>query len=309
MIVEPNADHLVWLDGEIVPWRKATMHVSDHHYGIGVFEGVRSYAIGQDGASLFRLRDHTQRFLRSAHILGMRLPAPCDQRLLNEVQVELVRRNRLRDAYLRPFAFYGGAFGLAPRTQSLTVHVAVLALEWKGTGEMRPKNGGLKLHTSTFSRYHANSLLTRAKANANYMNGILAVQEAHRNGADDVLLLDAQGYVCETSGANVFVVRDGVLFTPPLECVLEGITRDTVFQLASGLGLTVVERRITRDDVYVADEAFVTGTAAEIMPIREVDGRAIGGGSGKIGPVMAALYADHVRGRAEHRPEWLTSVY
>jgi branched-chain amino acid aminotransferase len=310
MIVEPHADQLVWLDGELVPWRSATMHVSDHHYGVGVFEGVRSYAT-DSGAALFRLREHTVRLLRSAHILGIQVPERYDHEELVRLQVEVVRRNGLRDAYIRPFIFYGGAMGLGPRTRGLKVHVTVLALEWRDDGayDAGAKERGLSLRSSSLTRQPPSSVFSKAKANANYMNGILALQEAQGSGADDVLLLDSQGYVAETSGANLFVVQSGALYTPPLECVLEGVTRDTILKLAAELGLEARERRMTRDEIYVADEAFVTGTAVEVTSVRELDGRNIGrAGVRPITERLRALYTEHVRGRAGQRREWLTSI-
>jgi branched-chain amino acid aminotransferase len=310
MIVEPRPDQLTWLDGSYVPWRSATMHVTDHHYGVGVFEGVRSYAC-EAGAAIFRLREHTARLFRSAHILNIPVPDSYGPDLLSQVQIELVRKNELRDAYLRPFLFYGGAMGLGPRTRGLKVHVAVLALGWIDDGAYSgpAKQRGVALRSSSMTRHHANSVFSKAKANANYMNGILALQEAQASGADDVLLLDAQGYVTETSGANLFVVRDGVLYTPPLECVLEGVTRDTIIQLAAELGVEVRERRMTRDDIYVADEAFLTGTAVEVTTVRELDGRTIGRPTARpITERLKALYSDHVRGRAGRQREWLTTI-
>jgi branched-chain amino acid aminotransferase len=309
MIVEPREGQLVWLDGRFVRWQDATMHVSDHHYGVGVFEGVRSYA-GERGAAIFRLRDHTARLFRSAHILSIPIPDAYGPEQLNQVQLEILRRSSLADAYLRPFVFYGGIMGLGPRTRGLTVHVAVLALEWKDDGAYgaAAKQRGLSLRCSSLVRSHVGSLLTKAKANANYMNGIMALQEAHACGADDVLMLDAQGYVTETSGANLFVVRGGALHTPPLEGVLEGVTRDTIMQLAAELGISVSERRMTREDVYTADEAFVTGTAVEVTKVRELDGRSIGRGAQPITERFMALYSEHVRGQAGRSREWLTAI-
>jgi branched-chain amino acid aminotransferase len=309
VLVEPRSDHYVWLDGEFVPWSLATMHVSDHHYGVGVFEGVRVYA-GTDGAAVFRLQAHTQRLFRSAHILGIALPVGFELENLNRAQVELVRRNGLRDGYLRPFVFHAGMAGLSPRTSGLRVRVAIMALEWRDDGAFGRADGaerGIAVRTSSFVR--SSGLLTKAKANANYMTGILAREEARQSGVDDALLLDGCGFVAETSAANVFIVRDGAICTPPLESVLEGITRATVVALAGALGYKLIERRVTRDDVYVADEAFLTGTATEITPVRELDGRSIGGGvRGPITARLQALYADVVRGRSDKFREWLTRV-
>lgn len=278
------------------------MHVSAHHYGVGVFEGIRSYAVGSR-TCVFRLRDHTARLFRSARLLRLAIPEAYDAQRLDAVQLELLERNRLGDAYLRPFVFYGGTRGLSRNTRDLRVHVAVLALEWNSEGS----GSGSKLVTSTFTRLHANSLLSKAKANGNYVSGILALQEAQARGADEALLLDASGFVTETSGSNVFCVRGGVVYTPPLESVLEGITRDTVMELVRREGASVIERRLTRDDLYVADEVFLTGTAAEITPVSEIDGLRIG--SGVPGPVTERLhhaYVAVVHGRDAQRPEWVT---
>jgi branched-chain amino acid aminotransferase len=311
VIQEPRAGTVVWLDGTFVPWPEARMHVSDHHYGIGVFEGLRSYAAG-DETSIFRLRDHTTRLLRSAHIMGIPIPVEYDVDYLDDVQTQVVRRNHLRDAYVRPFVFYGGLIGLSPRTQDLSVHVAVLALDWQPSG---PRQGrdigarGMVLRTATFMRHHPNSLFSKAKANGNYVNGILARQEVQASGADDALLLDQNGFATETSGANIFVVRGGCIHTPPAASALEGVTRDTIISLARAFGYAVTERPITRDEIYIADEVFVTGTAVEVTPVRELDGRRIGAGArGPLTEKLQLLYADHVRGQGEHRKEWLSRV-
>jgi branched-chain amino acid aminotransferase len=307
VILEPRDHDVVWLDGEFIPWSKATMHVSDHHYGFGVFEGVRAYQTGE-GAHVFRLRDHTARLLRSARILNIELPERYDCKLLDEVQVELLRRNRLGNAYLRPFVFYGGVQGLSPRARSAEVHVAVMAVGW-GESDAEAAKRSLTLRTASFTRHHPNSLLSKAKANGNYMNGILAVREAIAAGADDALLLDQGGYATETSGANLFIVRGTSLQTPSLESALDGITRDTVIELASAHGLRIQERRMTRDELYGADEAFLTGTATEIAAISEIDGRRIG--TAPRGPVtekLQAMFASLVRGRSDRHREWLTSV-
>lgn len=304
MVVEPDADHVLWLDGEFVPWRAATMHVTAHHYGYGVFEGVRSYE--HEGAvHVFRLQDHTARLFRSAKCLNIPIPPQYDPRRLEEVQLELLRRNHLGDAYLRPFVFYGGTAGLSRNVRGLPVHVAVIALAWRTSEPARP----VALRTSSYTRGHANGVLWKAKANANYMNGMLALQEAQAAGADEALLLDARGFVTETSGSNLFVVRNGVLFTPPLELALEGITRDTVFSLARSFGWTVLEKHLTRDDVYVADEVFVTGTAVEIAAVGQIDGREpMNGAPGPMTRKLRAAYSALVRGRGEQNREWLTRV-
>ena len=305
MISEPRPDHIVWMDGSFLPWRDATMPLSANHFGFGVFEGVRSYAAGRK-TSIFRLEDHTARLFRSAHMMRIAIPHPYDREYLNSVQVELIKKNRLRDAYVRPFVFHGGISGLSPDTRQTSVHVAVLALEWSSAS---PGARGISLRTSTLTRQHPNSLLLKAKANGNYINGMLALREAQASGADDALLLDQDGLATETSGANIFAVRNGVIQTPPLTSALEGITRDTVIQLADAIGTSVAERQMTRDDLYAADEIFITGTAAEVRSVREFDGRKIG--SGEVGPITHQLqtqYAALVRGQASGNPRWLTHV-
>jgi branched-chain amino acid aminotransferase len=302
-----DRDGLIWLDGEMVPWREAKTHVLTHtlHYGMGVFEGVRAYAT-DDGAAIFRLRDHTERLFNSAHILGMRIPYEPDT--LDEAQRAAVRDNALASAYIRPMCFYGSE-GMGLRADNLNVHVMVAAWEWGaylGEDNMRQ---GIRIRVSSFTRHHVNITMCRAKANGNYMNSMMALQEALRDGYDEALLLDAEGYVMEGSGENVFIVREGVLYTPDLTSALDGITRKTVIELAREVGVPVVEKRITRDEVYIADEAFFTGTAAEVTPIREVDGRIIGSGSrGPITGRLQGLYFDQVHGRRDEHPEWLTLV-
>jgi branched-chain amino acid aminotransferase len=287
------------------------MSVWDHHYGVGVFEGVRAYGTEQ-GAVVFRLKEHTQRLLRSAQIMKVQLPKAWSAEKLNDLQVELLRRNRLSNAYLRPFVFYGGFLGLKPSTRDLEVHVAIVAAEWRQGEAVRTASGarhGVALRTASFTRPSAGASLCKAKANANYMAGILALQEAQASGADDVLMLDENGMVAETSGANLFMVRDGVLYTPSRESVLEGITRDSILYFAREFGWQVQECRLCREDIYVADEVFLTGTASEVTPVREVDGRPIG--AGEPGPVteqLQSVYSSHVRGVGTYRNDWLTRI-
>ncbi len=302
-----DRDGLIWQDGELVDWRDAQTHVLTHtlHYGMGVFEGVRAYAT-ENGPAIFRLEDHTRRLFNSAHILGMRVPY--DQDTLNQAQRAAVRENGLRSAYIRPM-FYYGSEGMGLRADNLNVHGMVAAWDWGAyLGEENMKHG-IRIKVSSFTRHHVNITMCRAKANGNYMNSMMALQEALRDGYDEALLLDAEGYVMEGSGENVFIVRDGVLYTPDLTSALDGITRRTVMTLADELDIPVVEKRITRDEVYIADEAFFTGTAAEVTPIREVDGRSIGAGTrGPITEQLQSKYFDVVHGRsAEHRG-WLTLV-
>jgi branched-chain amino acid aminotransferase len=215
-------------------------------------------------------------------------------------------------AYLRPFVFHSGAFGLSPRTRGLRVRVAILVLEWRDDGAFSggdTSKRGIVLRTASFTQHHGSSLLTKAKANANYMSGVFAREEAQDSGADDAMILDRDGFVTETSGANLFAILRGVICTPPLDSVLEGVTRDTVMSLAGRLGHKVIERRMTRDDIYAADEVFLTGTAVEITPVREVDGRSIGNGSvGTFTAKMQAMFAELVRGRSADQREWLTRI-
>jgi branched-chain amino acid aminotransferase len=312
MISEPKPGHLVWLDGEFVAWQRATMHLSAHHYGVGVFEGVRAYA-SEGGASVFRLQDHTARLFRSARILNIAIPEECSRERLNEIQLELLRKNGLSDAYVRPFVFYGGTSGLSRNLRGLRVHVAVFALAWcegeQSSTSAHARKRPIALRTASFTRVHANSVLSKAKANGNYMNGILALQEAQACGADEALLLDQNGFATETSGSNLFVVRDGRLSTPPLELALEGVTRDTIIELSRSFGWSVTERHLTRDEIYVADEVFVTGTAAEVTPVAELDGRKIRNGlPGPMTERLRAAYGALVRGQGEAHDEWLTRV-
>ncbi|MET0068366.1 MAG: branched-chain amino acid transaminase [Candidatus Thiodiazotropha sp.] len=302
-----DRDGVIWLDGEMVPWREAKTHVLTHtlHYGMGVFEGVRAYRAEQ-GTAIFRLQDHTERLFRSAHILGM--PMPYDRETLNEAQLAAVRDNKLMSAYIRPMCFYGSE-GMGLRADNLRVHVMVAAWEWGSYLGAENMEKGIRIRVSSFTRHHVNITMCRAKANGNYMNSMMALQEALRDGYDEALLLDAEGYVMEGSGENIFIVRDGVIYTPDLTSALDGITRKTVMELAQEMGYQVVEKRITRDEVYIADEAFFTGTAAEVTPIREVDNRVIGqGGRGPVTEKLQKSYFDLVHGRKAAHPDWLAYV-
>jgi branched-chain amino acid aminotransferase len=301
-------DGFIWLDGELVPWQDAKVHVLTHtlHYGMGVFEGVRAYETDR-GPAVFRLQDHTDRFFNSAHILNMKLPFTKEQ--INEAHLSAIRENNLPHAYLRPMAFYGSE-GMGLRAHNLKVHVMVAAWEWPSYMSPEALELGIKVRTSSYTRHHVNITMCKAKANGNYMNSMLALNEALSGGADEALLLDNEGYVAEGSGENVFLVRDGIIYTPELTSCLDGITRKTIMQLAEERGYPVREKRITRDELYIADEAFFTGTAAEVMPIRELDGRIIG--AGKRGPVteqLQAVYFDLVRGKLDDDyGDWLTYV-
>ena len=302
-----DRDGLIWLDGEMIPWRDAKTHVLTHtlHYGMGVFEGVRAYKTDA-GAAIFRLEEHTRRLFDSAHILGMNIPFTQDE--LNAAQKAMVRENGLDSAYLRPMCFYGSE-GMGLRADNLQVHCMAAAWSWGAYLGDEGMNRGIRIRVSSYTRHHVNAVMCRAKANGNYMNSMLALQEALRDGYDEALLLDKDGFVMEGSGENIFLVRNGVLITPDLTSALDGITRRTIIQLAAEQGLKVIERRITRDEVYIADEAFFTGTAAEVTPIREVDNRAIGnGGRGPITETLQRRYFDVVHGRDPAHRAWLTAV-
>ena len=295
------------MDGEMLPWRDAKVHVLTHtlHYGLGVFEGVRAYKT-PTGASIFRLNDHTNRLFESAHILGLTIPFT--KKELNEAQVQVFLRNNLEEGYLRPMVFLGSeAMGI--RAKDLTVHVSIAAWPWPDYMDPDSREKGIKVRTSSYTRHHVNITMCKAKSNGNYTNSILALHEALDSGCDEALLLDNEGYVAEGSGENVFLIKDGVLHTPELTSCLAGITRSTVFTLAKELGLQILERRITRDEVYIADEAFFTGTAAEVLPIQSLDGRTIGGGSrGPITEKIQSAYFDQVRGNRSVNEEWHTLV-
>lgn len=298
----------IWLDGELVPWEEAKVHVLTHtfHYGLGVFEGVRAYATPDAGACIFRLKEHTDRLFRSAKILQMDMPF--DKETLNEAQREVVRVNQLDEAYLRPMCFLGSE-GMGLRADNLKTHVMVAAWSWPSYMDPEARDRGIRVRTSSYTRHHVNITMCKAKANGNYINSILALREALDSGCEEALLLDNEGYVAEGSGENVFIVRDGKLYTPELTSCLEGITRDSIFRIAADMGHEIIERRITRDEFYVADEAFFTGTAAEVVPIRELDGRQIGTGSrGPLTEALQATYFDSVRGRDERYASWLTAV-
>ncbi len=302
-----DRDGVIWLDGEMVPWREAKVHVLTHtlHYGMGVFEGVRAYKTDK-GAAIFRLQDHTDRLFRSAKILGMDMPF--DKDTINEAQLASVRENNLDSAYIRPMCFYGSE-GMGLRADNLNTHVMVAAWDWGSYLGVDGMEKGIRIKTSSFTRHHVNVTMCKAKSNGNYINSMMALQEALTDGYDEALLLDVDGFVAEGSGENIFIVRDGVIYTPELTSALEGITRDTVLALADELGLDVIEKRITRDEVYVADEAFFTGTAAEVTPIRELDNRSIGnGGRGPVTEKLQTLYFDVVHGRHEGYLDWLAPV-
>ncbi len=302
-----DRDGVIWFDGELVPWREAKVHVLTHtlHYGMGVFEGVRAYKAEQ-GTSIFRLSAHTDRLFDSAHIMQMKIPF--DKEVINEAQRQAVRENNLESAYIRPMCFYGSE-GMGIRADNLRVHVMVAAWEWGAYLGQEALEKGIRIRTSSYTRHHVNISMCKAKANGHYINSMLALQEAVTDGYDESMLLDNEGYVAEGSGENIFLVKNNIIYTPDLTSALNGITRDTLFALADKAGYEVREKRITRDEVYIADEAFFTGTAAEVTPIREVDNRAIGAGSrGPVTEKLQKMYFDLVHGRFQLDPNWLTLV-
>lgn len=302
-----DRDGVIWMDGAMVPWREAQVHVLTHtlHYGVGAFEGIRAYNTPQ-GTAIFRLDDHVRRLFDTAHILGMEMPYSREQ--IRQACIDSVTQNKLETAYIRPLVYYGSE-GMGLHAENLSVHVSIATWVWGAYLGADALEKGIRIKTSSFTRHLVNSVMCKAKACGNYLNSILALQEAARDGYDEALLLDTDGMVAEGSGENIFIVRNGVIFTPELTSALEGITRDTVMQLAQSTGSSVIEKRITRDEVYIADEAFFTGTAAEVTPIRELDNRIIG--KGMPGPVTQQLqsaYLDLVQGRNDGFEHWLTLV-
>ncbi len=298
-------DGWIWFDGELVPWREARVHVLTHtlHYGLGVFEGVRAYAT-ERGPAIFRLSDHTRRLFDSARIVRMTIP--WDAETLNAVQVSVINENGLEAAYIRPMCFFGSD-GIGLGVDNVRVHCCVAAWEWGSYLGAENLERGIRVKTSSYSRHFPNSAMGKAKINGQYTNSTLALQEALADGYDEALMLDTQGFVAEGSGENFFLVRDGVIYTPDLTSALNGITRNTVLVLARRHGYELQEKRITRDEVYIADEAFFTGTAAEVTPIREVDNRSIGSGTrGPVTEVLQRAFFDLVEGRDEAPAGWLT---
>ncbi len=302
-----DRDGLIWFDGEMVEWREAKIHVLTHtlHYGMGCFEGVRAYHADQ-GTAIFALQAHTRRLLDSCKILGMDITYS-EQELI-DAQIASVRENKLDSAYIRPMCFYG-AEGMGLRADNLSVHCIVAAWEWGTYLGKDALEKGIRIKTSSFTRHHVNIAMTRAKANGQYINSMMALGEAIKDGYDEALLLDPEGYVAEGSGENIFTVRDGVIYTPEATSALNGITRKTIFTLAADAGLEIIEKRITRDEVYIADEAFFTGTAAEVTPISELDNRPIGTGSrGPITEQLQSAFFDLVHGRNEKHLDLLTFI-
>lgn len=302
-----DRDGFIWFNGNLVDWRNAQTHVLTHtlHYGMGVFEGVRAYDTSK-GAAIFRLQDHTKRLFNSAKITGMHLPYTQEQ--INQAHIEVVKANKLSSCYFRPIAFYGSnKLGVAPDQND--VQVIVAAWPWGAYLGEEGMQRGIRVQISSFTRHHPNITMIKAKANGNYMNSIMANTEATRNGYDEAIMLDANGFVAEGSGENVFIINDGKLYTPALDAALDGITRRTVMAIAADMQLTVTEKRITRDEVYCADEVFFTGTAAEVTPIREVDGRTIGcGARGPLTTEIQQRYFDIVHGKNAKYESWLTYI-
>ena len=299
-----DRDGLIWYDGKMVPWREATTHVLTHslHYGLAVFEGLRAYKT-VSGTAIFRLKEHTERMFNSAHIYMMKIPY--DRETLMEAQKEVVRANKLESCYVRPIAFYGSEkMGVSPK--GAKVHVAIAAWPWGAYLGADGLEKGIRVKTSSHARHHVNVSMCRAKYSGTYANSILANMEATEHGYDEGLLLDVDGFVAEGAGENLFMIKNNRIYEPELNSALIGITRDSVIQLAADIGYTVTDKRVTRDDLYIADEAFFTGTAAEVTPIRELDGRTIG--SGKRGPItekLQSMFFDVVNGRSEKFKHWL----
>jgi len=297
----------IWMDGEFVPWDEARVHVLTHtlHYGLGVFEGIRCYELEDGGSAIFRLDAHNRRLFDSARILGVAIPFP--EKEVAQACVEAVRRNGFAECYLRPLAFLGdGEMGLAARNR---VRVSIAVWPWGAYLGEEGADRGIRVKTASFSRLHSNTLMSKAKAVGNYVNSILASHEARNAGYEEALLLDTEGFVAEGGGENIFIVRDGVVKTPGTHSILPGITRDTVMALLAEMGVEVREERVTRDEVYVADEAFFTGTAAEIAPIRELDDRRIGPGRpGELTRRVQARYQDLVHGRDPAHRAWLAPI-
>jgi len=302
-----DRDGFIWMDGKLIPWRDATTHVLTHslHYGLSVFEGVRAYKTDR-GTAVFRVKEHTDRLFNSAHIYMMKIPF--DKETVIEAQKEVVRANKLDSCYIRPIAFYGSEkMGVSPR--GAQVHLAIAAWTWGAYLGADGMERGIRVKIASFARQHVNSTMPRAKLASTYANSILANTEATECGYDEAILLDTDGFVAEGSGENLFLVKNGVIWEPEIASALTGITRDTVHTLARELGYEVRTKRLTRDDFYIADEAFFTGTAAEVTPIREIDNRQIG--SGTRGPITTALQArffELVGGKLPEHDAWLHYV-
>ncbi len=306
MMTMEDRDGFIWMDGEWLDWREAKVHVLTHtlHYGMGAFEGVRAYET-EEGPAIFKLEEHTERLFNSTRIIGMKIPYDADT--LNQAQREVITKNNLKSAYIRPMCFYGSE-GMGLRADNLKVHTMVAAWEWGAyLGEDNMKNG-IRIRTSSYVRHPAHPSLSGAKTNGNYINSMMALKEALDHGFDEALMLDIDGYVSEGSGENIFVIKDGVLYTPCLTSALPGITRDTIVTLAKSLGYEIIEKKLSCDEIYASDEAFFTGTAAEVTPIRDLDGKQIGEGiRGPITEKLQSLYFDCVHGRNTDFMRWIDS--
>jgi branched-chain amino acid aminotransferase len=297
----------IWMDGKFVNWDNAKVHVLTHtlHYGLGIFEGIRCYETGK-GSAIFRLDEHIDRLFNSAHIFLMEIPY--SRKDIKNAIIETVKVNRIKSCYIRPLVYIGyGAMGLYPKENPVNVSIAVWS--WGTYLGDEGLEKGIRIRTSSFIRNHVNANMTRGKVCGYYVNSQLAKKEAISGGYDEALLLDTEGYVSEGSGENVFIVRNGVLKTTPLTSILEGITRNSILQIAEDEGVGIKEERFTRDELYISDEAFFTGTAAEVTPIREVDGRMIGEGRpGKITKKLQAIFFDIVKGKNKKYKSWLTAI-
>ncbi|MEJ6003053.1 branched-chain amino acid transaminase [Paucibacter soli] len=303
-----DRDGKIWMDGQLVDWREAKIHVLSHtlHYGCGAFEGVRAYKTDK-GTAIFRLREHTERLFNSAKILRMKIPFTL--REVEEAQKQVVRENQLESCYLRPLTWIGSEkLGVSPKGNK--IHLMVAAWAWGAYLGEEGMRRGIRVKTSSYTRHHVNITMTQAKAVSNYTNSILANMEATEDGYDEAMLLDASGFVSEGAGENLFVIKGGVVYTPDLSAgALNGITRNTIFHICQDLGLKLVEKRITRDEVYISDEAFFTGTAAEVTPIRELDRVELGTGSrGPITEKIQSAFFDIVNGRNPKYAHWLSLV-
>ncbi|HCX89288.1 MAG: branched chain amino acid aminotransferase [Deltaproteobacteria bacterium CG_4_8_14_3_um_filter_43_13] len=298
----------IWMDGRFVDWDDANIHILTHtlHYGLGAFEGIRCYLCDDGSSAIFKLKEHVDRFFNSAHIGQIDIPFSKEE--ITNAIIETVKINGLKESYIRPIVFIGdGAMGIHP--QNNPIRVAIAVWQWGAyLGDEGLKNG-IRVKTSSFTRHHVNIMMTKAKICGNYVNSVLAKREVTQDGYDEAVILDPEGYVCEATGENIFIIHKGDLKTPPLTSVLPGITRASVISIALDRGIRVIEERFTRDELYVADEAFFTGTAAEITPIREVDNRSIGNGKpGEITQTLQNIFFDIIRGKQEKYKKWLTYI-
>lgn len=298
----------IWLDGDFIPWDEARVHILTHtlHYGLGVFEGIRAYHCHDGRTAIFRLSEHIQRLYDSAHV--MQLDMPFTKARVEEACVEILRRNQQKEAYLRPLVFIGdGVMGLNPGNNP--IRVSIISWLWGAYLGDEGLTKGVRLKTSAFTRHHVRIMMTKTKTVGNYVNSILAKREALQAGYDEAILLDSEGYVSEASGENIFIVKNGILRTPPLTSILPGITRDAILTLARNLGIPTREGKFSLDDLYLADEAFLTGTAAEVTPIREVDGRIIGPGApGPVSQKLQTAFFAAAKGQDPHYTPWLTYI-